>query len=787
MTEPDQQTNAKMVGVGYPMFQLAKAFITSEQNSDPVTRQCASEKIAKWQATLQQMLAGTLEVGSRTPLQSVPAWATLEVLTGGFASGQLLAGGPLQAHEIQLLQHCPGFAPGTERQTLNQYFLSEPGLAQLSAMLDNVCYEVKVPEESALLVAAWLLKNNDADAARQLIAEIAPFFMHLRFYPVPLAEPRRFGAQVHLQTVADTVADLQRIKPNPAILAQKEAVEIWAPFYDRMLALMLETELDGRFCQQFPSDWRERGTVLLEEYRLLRKAHQYCTKPDKRKFYFAQLRLFLEHSVYHPDLLSSNVVAQVGVIVRQSIAKRGEPDSPGCQAKRQRQRQDVSAPLHQEIAKVVLARLRPLPAQAGLDDAGLARQAINAQEAQIFGLPVATPVPVSIQRKVERCVNEMVALLVERGLISSGEVLAQVLPQISSGVRSAGILDTALRSVYAATYRAFRNRRSLLLLNLQHQVQIEELPWVAAIERYRSVDLAGADSAAQTLKEVTLLYLNAFPHVIFPNKLLQELRALAQGAKLDIPLVDELAVDIFMGQFSGKFLAAAKIAGKLLNQSLYAHYYGIDYAKLDDGLNVRELPDVPAKAKPNWYCALKKHRVDDFATLCANRAGVTLGSFHTTTNGMIIEQQQILTTQNLASLLVGLDLVASIQPHLAGMAKQCLEWICQRHRMKIDGWHTELIVIKNTAYAWRQMVFFLSLLPKTEQVEFMCEADTYLASQPTRVQQRLQPVLRGLQLASEGVSPRGLGQQGADGRCFLAWSRDKHWMLSETNSRGSVG
>ncbi len=141
-------------------------------------------------------------------------------------------------------------------------------------------------------------------------------------------------------------------------------------------------------------------------------------------------------------------------------------------------------------------------------------------------------------------------------------------------MRSAGILDSALRSVYAATYRAFRQRRSLLLLNLQHQVQIEELPWVAAMERYRCADLAITDAAAQALKEVTLLYLNAFPHVIFPNKLLQELRALAQAAKVEIPLVDELGVDIFMG--------------------------------------------------------------------------------------MIIEQQQILTTQNLASLLVGLELVDSL-------------------------------------------------------------------------------------------------------------------------------
>lgn len=34
-------------------------------------------------------------------------------------------------------------------------------------------------------------------------------------------------------------------------------------------------------------------------------------------------------------------------------------------------------------------------------------------------------------------------------------------------------------------YRAFRQRRSLLLLNLERQVQLTELPWVAALGRMR--------------------------------------------------------------------------------------------------------------------------------------------------------------------------------------------------------------------------------------------------------------------------------------------------------------
>ena len=48
-----------------------------------------------------------------------------------------------------------------------------------------------------------------------------------------------------------------------------------------------------------------------------------------------------------------------------------------------------------------------------------------------------------------------------------------------------------------------------------------------------------------------------FLYVIFFNFLITEIRALAKGARLKLPLVEEIAADIFMGEFSGKFLAAA--------------------------------------------------------------------------------------------------------------------------------------------------------------------------------------------------------------------------------------
>src|SRR5690606_15232667 len=112
------------------------------------------------------------------------------------------------------------------------------------------------------------------------------------------------------------------------------------------------------------------------------------------------------------------------------------------------------------------------------------------------------------------------------------------------------------RTLYGAIYAAFRRRRSLLLLHLERQVRFEELPWVAALSPYREAGLDARTQAARTLQQVTTLAITAFPQTILPNKLITELRALARAAAIEVPLVNELAADIFMGALSEHFLRA---------------------------------------------------------------------------------------------------------------------------------------------------------------------------------------------------------------------------------------
>ena len=63
----------------------------------------AAAKAGQWRRVLRGMFDGSLRHGLRTPVADTPAWVTLEVAHGGFATGRYAASGPLQAHEAEKL------------------------------------------------------------------------------------------------------------------------------------------------------------------------------------------------------------------------------------------------------------------------------------------------------------------------------------------------------------------------------------------------------------------------------------------------------------------------------------------------------------------------------------------------------------------------------------------------------------------------------------------------------------------------------------------------------------
>lgn len=771
MTQSNLNHTAFTLNLGYAAHQLQKAQQTHQQHPDEATRERAAVKIQQWQNIFEHIQTGSMAYGSRTPLSKIPAWVSLEVAAGGFATGRLLAGGELQAHEQEWLKTLKLENTTEPRLSLNQYFLTGAGLEQLQTWLANGQYEITVPEEGAFLVMAALLEHNQLEIAADLIKTISPFLAQLRFYPKPLPLPRPPSTQVCLQTVGEVVENLGKIRPKQHMLAQQEALLVWLPFYDRIVGLMLATMQNDWPCQIYPHNWTERASALLLEYKKLSQQHNLCSKHSDRSDYQWQLREFMRRCVKNPSKLTGFEVGRIRYILKTYLAKRGAPHSDQQLEVRKQQLQVISQPSFHQLAQVVLARLQTKAFHRGLEDLEPVLQAITAPEAQQYRLPVGSDIPTTIQTKVERCRIDSLEKLLETGLISSGEVLAKVLPQMTSGLQAMNFAEQPTRQLYVALYQAFRKRRSLLLVNLAKQVQLEELPWVTALDTLRTPTLSQPAVAKQALVEACSLALRFFPYTMLPNKLLQELRALARTAQLELPLVDELAADIFMGAFSEKFTEAVLQAGELLEDTVYARYYAIDYPSLKIELTkpVTVAAPAPTKRKKAVKTISQTHDQKKLAILCAQRANVALHSWQPAWNGMIIEQQQILTTQNLAVLWVGLGLEQTLQTELPQLARTSLLWIYKQLQIKPSSWHSQLLIQKNTAYAWRQIVFFLSLLSETQQTSFLDFATQQLASQPTNLHKNFKPLLRGL---ANALTHKPLEQ--GHGKIFLGWTKENH-------------
>jgi hypothetical protein len=179
--EPESEAEGTpSVNPGYAAFQLAKALTTSTEHTDPVTRARAEARVARWRTVLANILSGLVNYGSRTPVADLPAWVTLDVVTGGFATGGALAGGPLQDHEKTRVASLGIVPAGEERRGLNAWHLTDAGIAEAIEQLRTGCYDIAVPEEAAMLVIAWLAARGEAEVARELLDTFSP---HLRQHP----------------------------------------------------------------------------------------------------------------------------------------------------------------------------------------------------------------------------------------------------------------------------------------------------------------------------------------------------------------------------------------------------------------------------------------------------------------------------------------------------------------------------------------------------------------------------------------------------------------------------
>ncbi|GAB2463310.1 serine/threonine-protein kinase [Jatrophihabitans fulvus] len=732
----------------YARFQLAAAFATASTHEDSTTRARADERVRQWSRVLGAMADGTVTVGSRAPVAGLPPWVTLEVLRGGFATGEPAAGGPLADDEIALaarLQVAP------RREALFAHHLTDAGLAGLERLLDTGTYRVDLPENAALLTVAWLLRAGDRAAALDLVETLAPLAARLRFTPRVVDRAAAPPDTVHRTSVGRAHAVLAHRRTPLPLARQREALTVWNPFADRVLALWRRRVGTGPVTAA-DSAWRTHATALLEEYRLLAAAHTLCTKHRNPK---QNLAILLDATRAELDGrgLGPRRAGMVASVVRSMVAKRGEPGSRALAAVRDDQREVAQRPTYAHLAGVAAARLPLTDPDDGLADPWRYVHPVTADEPA----PEGTPMPPIVERTLARTRSAPVEQLLADGTVPSGEVLAELVPGITASVVAASYPDPALGRLMAAGYHAFRRRRSLLLLDLASQVQLSELPWVQAVASHAT---RPSDEADAVLRRVGALYLDHFPGTVVPNPLVQEFRTLSDAAGHRVPFTEELAADIFMGRFGASFTRAAALAAGRLAGTAYADYYGIDYS-------VFRAPPGPAPRRSRWWAPAAAHPDGvDLADVCRARSGVGPEVSSVAANGTVIEQAQIITTHNLAALVeVG---VVPTRPW-TDLARDALD-VAGAALARAESSPRPLSAVKDAAYAVRQALFLLSMVPRVEA------RDTVRAWRPATaaaalpmVRGGIEHVLDGGRFDDAGRCPRGLRLTG--------WTTTHPWVL----------
>ncbi len=702
----------EQAGQKYAFLNLAKALGAGSKN-----------KIRQWRDVLAAMQTGDLIVGRRTPVMGMPKWATPEIVRGGFATTAFAAGGKLQPHEFSLAERLslPTTDTSRLRCSLNNWHLSDDGLNILRDQAKSGEFAAHTPEETALLVVALLL-DSAPDSAEAILNEITPFFDRLRFYPVPRATTG--GEGVFVRSVEQIRDQLKNKKPRAQIILQHKSLVRWIPLYDRLVDLLEARE---------QPQWKVLADAWLRDY------EQATCEPMARRWQksnspFQRCRRALIQ-IHGGEPITQNMLVDVEAIIARRKAKYGETQARTTYRNAQA-KQDVTV-WHDAVAQIVATRLETLPSDIGISDPASFAGPIQQAEA-IAGAPAGRDLPKRFVHTINTARMAPVADLVRSGQIGAPEVLAKVLPQVTAAIHADGLPTNAEVEVYRSLYTAFSQRRSLLLLNLQSQVRIEELPWAAALLKRRAGSRNSQSIAREMLSELVRMSLTHFPHVIFPNPLVQEMSNLGKTAKLDIPFTSEIASDIFMGDFSSQFSKAATISLAYYSGKLYARYYNLP--------------------KPGQPVSL--------SVLCAKRAGIgRMRNWSVAANGMIIEQQQIVTSHNLAQLFTTLDL--SDLNH-AEMVTDCFDWICKRQQIPMKDWRAKLQMTKNTAFAWRQMIAFMSELRSCEQQSVFEEIKKTSAAQSKEYQIRFAPALEGLERALSGETLFDTDQ------VVLGWVQGKH-------------
>lgn len=111
------------------------------------------------------------------------------------------------------------------------------------------------------------------------------------------------------------------------------------------------------------------------------------------------------------------------------------------------------------------------------------------------------------------------------------------------------------------------------------------------------------------------------------------------------------------------------------------------------------------------------------------------------------------------------------------LALRALTWAADCLMRQPASWRAGLQAVKNSAYAWRQGIYFLSLCEESVQAHVIGEIRHLLQAANGDLQVRLAPAVEGLAHVIACGHFDGAGMTaGGSGRRFLGWTTGRHWL-----------
>lgn len=746
------------------------------------------------QAQLDYWRTVAQELSSRPPTfgrwmrANVPPWVTQESACGGIPIQAFAAGEALQPFERKLLRELGHDNEWRSRSALNRHFLEGPGRELIIEGMHHGRLVIRVPEEAAIPICLWLQENGRAEQAKSLLSHISPWFELLRFYPTQIShsEGDTAPAVVPKDVAAATLRSVSR---KPQVVKMNEAIHVWAPLYDQAVSLLLETVkgetpgllkrddgilargvdgqpivIGGMPCSHFPADWTLRAGSFLTLCADAFLHHVGCARVTGKKENFTRLHAWLGQLANDPTAISESEKRRIRNVLGRYVGRYGVPQSE-VHAELRRRQLSQTRPLYADIAHVVADRLTDVPDLA--ETRSLERCLAPVADLKYATDAAPVPVPSKYAALIKRTLTAPLPELARRELVPSLEVCGKLMPSFTAAVCSETVRDRQLREVYGPLFVAFHRRDCAFFPPHRKTVRFAELPWVSCIlPSVESADSRGWN-AAFAMRQLYAEILRQFPHQILPNHAVREFRALQWAVGLQLPLLLDLDATMFRGAFVAEFLLAAQHAGRMLRGTLYERYYDISYDDIARWTSF-ESRRHSVKVSP------------EFLTYCLERAAalsIEHCDMHSTAfNRAIIEQAHVVTTHNLVMLIDACNLRWSTD--FLPLAERTLVWICQQLQRTNKGQLAKRVV-KNVAYAWRQMIFYLTLAGPAAFGDFVRFVDTNRSGQFARPMARLQPALLGLQAIAQGerFDASGLHPR-SGGRRLYGWSFGSHWLAA---------